>query len=513
MIAHQDPSVSTTGASPSLAFTRAELQVFLAAVAVMICARFPAFFYAHSVDDYSFNTSLRPIYHYFPMTFGDGRFGAGLLLAVLHALGLRQGTTPAVSALLAALAAAWTAILICRLWHAGPSRVTTAAIVGVLTLHPYLADSSTFQVITLINAMAFLAAVLALYFVAERPGLALPVTLIVLSCSIYQAAVAYFLVAALAATLLDMVVETDRASRLRSGWRLLARSLAALAVALPVYLAANWLAMAVSGMRKGRFGIIGPSMLPGRIGQVMELLKTVFFREEPVMPLLPKLLLLGVACLTAAAVAVRLWKRREDARWRLPVLAGIPLTLAVLAIASVGVVAAAVDWWPAPRTLQQFALFWAFILLAGLETAGPRLRAVLLAAAAVLCLSFAGMTNHILDDRLRANVRDSLETERLLSRLEAMPGFGSVESLAIVGGHWTWPSALDTAYYDGNISSMTHPWSKVIFIDDVTGYAFKGPTQAMIDAAGAYCAAAPVWPAEQSLAIRGDFAIVCLARQ
>jgi hypothetical protein len=225
-----------------------------------------------------------------------------------------------------------------------------------------------------------------------------------------------------------------------------------------------------------------------------------------VLPLGPKWLLLAVGCGAAAAVA---WRFRQ--RWT--ALAAIPVALAAVAIASVGVLALVVDWWPAPRTLQAFAIFWAFVVAAGIKTAGRQLRSALVAAALVLCVSFAGMTDHILDDRLRANLRDSMEIDRIVGRLEALPGFPAVQSLAFVGNPWTWPTSLDTVYWDTNISSMGHPWSKTVFINEVTGYSFQEPAPAMQQAAAGYCTNAPVWPAEQSLAIRGDFAIVCLARQ
>jgi hypothetical protein len=346
--------------------------------------------------------------------------------------------------------------------------------------------------------------IFALYRLATRPSLVLPVALMFVSCSIYQPSAGYFLAAALATTLLDLIMEPE--ARMLAGWRLFGRSLVVLGIALPLYLVANRIAIAVSGVEvTARFGLVAWSGLGTRIGQIASLLRTVFLRNEPVMPLVPKLLLLAMAFAAAAAVALRL------RRWI--VLATIPIALAGLALASVGVLALVVDWWPAPRTLQAFAIFWAFVLAAGIKTAGRRLRSALVAAALVLCVSFAGMTDHILDDRLRANLRDSMEIERIVGRLETLPGFPAVQSLAFVGNPWTWPTTLDTTYWDTNISSMGHPWSKTVFINEVTGYSFQSPTPAMQQAAAAYCTNAPLWPAEQSLAIRGDFAIVCLTRQ
>jgi hypothetical protein len=496
--------------APLLALTASELRIFVTAVAVIIFARFPVLFYAHSNDDYSFNTSLQPIYHYFQMTIGDGRFGGAVLLAVLHVMGLRQAETPAVSALAAALATALIGILLCRLWKP-ESRVATAVIVGMVTLHPYLADTNTFQGLALIDPLDLLCAVVALLWIATRPGIAIPIALLVAGCSIYQEAAGYFLVAAMTTTLLDLLFEPDHDSRLRSGWRLLSRSLAVLVTALAIYFVVNRIVMAVvPGMPTRRFGFLAVSGWGKRIGELGALLSSIFFQHEPVMQLFPKLVLLALASTAIAAVAIRLWKRPASLWRRIGWLAAIPLSLGILAVASVGVVLAAVVWWPADRALKSFAVFWAFILLAGFKVVGPRLRPVVLALGAVLCLSFAGMTNHILDDRVRANVRDALEVDRIMSRLESLPGFSSVQYLAFVGNHWTWPTSLDTIQWDANISAMGSSWSKFIFINDVTGYAFKYPTQPMQDTAAGYCAKAPLWPAEQSMSIRGNFAIICL---
>src|SRR6266566_1108737 len=91
--------------------TRSEFQVLAASTLLIVCARLPAFFYAHGPDDYVFNVLRRPAY--FAATLGDGRFGATALLVFFHELGLRQSATPAVSALLGAIVAAFIGIPIC----------------------------------------------------------------------------------------------------------------------------------------------------------------------------------------------------------------------------------------------------------------------------------------------------------------------------------------------------------------------------------------------------------------
>ena len=114
--------------------TRTELQVIILSLVLIACARLPALMYVHSADDYSYNISQEPIAHYFNQLLGEGRFGCATLLTILHALGLRQAGSPAVSGLLAAICAAFGGILICRLWNTLGSRILSVIITCLVAL-------------------------------------------------------------------------------------------------------------------------------------------------------------------------------------------------------------------------------------------------------------------------------------------------------------------------------------------------------------------------------------------
>lgn len=172
-------------------------------------------------------------------------------------------------------------------------------------------------------------------------------------------------------------------------------------------------------------------------------------------------------------------------------------------------------YWPVPRTMAHVGIFWAGCLVIAAGTAPrPWITRSLGVAAVVVLLSFIGVSQHIFDDQWRLNRRDQHKADRIVLRLEALPGFEGLRKVAFVGRSGWYPIGMPrTQWGDMNTSAFGPFWSQVSLLREVSGYDtgwFIEPQERA--AADGYCAQAEPWPAPGSVAIRGNLGIVCLAK-
>jgi hypothetical protein len=107
-------------------------------------------------------------------------------------------------------------------------------------------------------------------------------------------------------------------------------------------------------------------------------------------------------------------------------------------------------------------------------------------------------------------MRDFHKANRIIYKLENHPEFSRVQRVTIIGGDWNFPSAIDTAIGDMNISAFSKSWSKLNILKELSGYNFAQATENEQEKAEAYCSGAPKWPAPESLIIDGALCIICL---
>lgn len=146
------------------------------------------------------------------------------------------------------------------------------------------------------------------------------------------------------------------------------------------------------------------------------------------------------------------------------------------------------DFWPASRVLSHSGIFWGGVLAIAYCCSGPGVRRGLALLSLVVALSFLGASNEIFSDQVRLNLRDALATNRMIARLEALPGFGEVESVAIHGTFWRYPLGFRSTEYDMNVSAFGAGWAQLSILREISGYNLKpAADQASMDAAAAYC--------------------------
>jgi hypothetical protein len=232
----------------------------------------------------------------------------------------------------------------------------------------------------------------------------------------------------------------------------------------------------------------------------------IFFSAEPVLPLATKILM--VALLVAlAAYAVASERKKATSRMRalgLALVGGIPLCI--------GLVMVLENMWPAPRVLSQTGMFWGGMFALVCQFSRLVGRRVLFVGLGVMMFSFIGIGNVILGDQLRTNMRDIEMANRIVARIESLPGFDKIEAMAISGGRWAYASPVQTVQGDMNISALPVPWAKVPLLNEATGYRFLEAPADVAERANAYCQGSAKWPALQSVTKMGSTAVVCLAQ-
>jgi hypothetical protein len=247
-----------------------------------------------------------------------------------------------------------------------------------------------------------------------------------------------------------------------------------------------------------------------RVHQVGAVLFDRLLLPEPTLPLLPKVLLLTLPVLVVLQLGWRAW---PSLSWRrLVTQAGVAALMAAACVWTLGLWLVLDRFWPALRTLSHVSVLWAGILVIAYRAAGVVLRRLLLLLVVLIVVSFIGADNRILADQQRVNRRDAALANRIVARLEGLPGFPQVEDAVLVGGEYQYAVRVRSQDLDMNISAFGAAWAKTPLLREVSGYAFGQPRdEAVKTQARAYCESAAPWPAEESVTILDRVAIVCLA--
>ena len=189
------------------------------------------------------------------------------------------------------------------------------------------------------------------------------------------------------------------------------------------------------------------------------------------------------------------------------------LLLAAALVAAVGQPAAGKIVWIVPRVMAPIAAFAAALIMICWRHVSWPLRIAVGFALVLLCVSYVGSSNRIIFDQHRVNLWDLHEANRIVERLELQPRFGEMQSIALMGGNWGRPSALQTTYGDLNISALSVEWAKVGLIQEATGYRFKTVNSDERVKAEEYCHTTAPWPAAAAVTIIERTGVVCLGKK
>jgi hypothetical protein len=231
----------------------------------------------------------------------------------------------------------------------------------------------------------------------------------------------------------------------------------------------------------------------------------VFLVPEPQMPVLVKMLIVGLSALAIGLLARRIWGIVGYRRYMMFALVFSFLAIAGLAI--IGVVIPLKEWSEVHRTLAGVSVLVAGFLALVVSNGGVWSRRAALTVACVLLFSFAGINNLVLSEQLRLNDRDMATASRMISRLEENPKFAAVKKIAVIGRQRNYPRRFLTAEHK---SAFGRAHSKANILQEVSGYKLQEPDPDERRQAEDYCRDVRPWPDPASVTVLKDTAVICL---
>jgi hypothetical protein len=130
--------------------------------------------------------------------------------------------------------------------------------------------------------------------------------------------------------------------------------------------------------------------------------------------------------------------------------------------------------------------------------------------AAVIVFSSVLVSNQIFVDQATVNRLDRDLAQAINNRLEALPGYEDVSSVAVVGRFYAYPNSVKTMQGDLNISGfMVAPHKLLSF---TSGRSVAPASQEEQERANLECESVGVYPDVSSVFIIEGLAIVCLVR-
>ena len=466
----------------------------------------------YSIDTYSFSHPGQPAFPY-ARFFIQGRYGLAALQWFREAIGY-SGFDVAVSSImlavilfaLAGLFFAWTILK-------SPSKVEVFIFIAFFTIHPFGTEFYTFSDATLNVAIAIFIAALG---IAATVRITRPVTaafvglsLIVLSLSIYQLVISHILVVCIFTIVARLVPIKSPPKNTAVIAAPEARAVMVALASVAVYLLiAAIIARVIHTPIDARNDISGLIYVHQKLAIMIKAVQIALWPSPGLVAPFASALLLVLLVLGTASLLWPILKRGS-----------IPTAVICLALLAGGLIWAAgasaagnQQTWLVARVLSSISIFAGGILMLGWRCASPTLRKLFSAALVLLCISYIGSSNRILNDQRRLNLWDNEQANRFLIRLEGRPDFQQMSALAIVGGSWRRSVPLETAGGDMNVSALAVPLAKLGLIEQATGFHFDEPKPAELQIAQDYCASAMVWPADDSVTIIKNVGIVCLTK-
>lgn len=485
-------------------FTRRDLRLWLACAALLALAFLPKLVPGWaSSDDLALYTSVIGERAHRAQYLSQGRFGMALLDLVLLRLGMDPVHAPSFFSLVSIALFAACAVLLARLWELQDDLPAALAACALPFVHPHLSDTWSFHIGPIYTSLALLLGLAGLWLLRRAKGfLFLPIVLVTASLSVYQIAFNPLLIAALLGALVDLArVHQSPEGRRAAGrvWLVIALALAA---GLALYLLLNRAVLAATGLgAEARNGLLAPGHWLARLHELGPVYAQVFWSNRALSAPWLINLQLGLGGLTLLLLA---WNLRRSG-------ASLPLSLLLVGCAGlcvVGVVGAAVVFYPSPRTLNGLGFFWGGLLATALVLGGPRLRLPLLVGSAIVAAGFLAIGHRAANEQLRRNARDLAIAGRLAGRFEVLPGWPGVRRVLLVDAPLD-DGDLRTVSGNLNNSALGADWSPGALLQEVTGRPLAPGSAQDRERLRPGCLARPRWPAPGSAWVEGEVAVAC----
>jgi hypothetical protein len=506
-------------------FRNSFARVFSLTLAVTALAKGAAFLPGYSIDDYSRMVHGAQSVTQLVVEKGEkGRFGSAFLSWCLHLVQLDPVGARVFFVACSIVVSAFFAALVVRFWGLDRNGWLAPAMACLVANHPYTAEIYTFR--AAIGIAVFPLALLSLLLIPRRWSprlLAVGSALFAAALSIYQLVLhSGLMIVSVGAALwlaryltlggargwprrIVSLLSIQRLARHRNTSLLVCLVLGTVLYAVLSAILAAGLHMDLSS----RTSLLPIPQWSERAHTVAAELESRFWGPDPILaPLTQRMLLLVLAGSLAGLLArTRGWLRPRTPLLALSVLA---LLLASL-VWTLGTLLVLAEFWPAPRIMAQVGIFWAGVLALSHQYLGRRARPALAALAVLAVLSFLGSNLRVLDEQRRLNLRDADTANRIIARMEAMPGFSEVRFVAVDGAAWSYPLRFGTVDHDLNVSAFGAAWAKVSILAEISGYDLElAVDEDQIQTAALYCHGLDPWPGPRSVTIQGTMAIVCL---
>jgi hypothetical protein len=418
-----------------------------------------------------------------------------------------------------------TAVLVCKIWRI-TDPVLSAILVAVIVLHPYQADIYTWKIALFVGGLPFVLALLAILLAQNGwRQMGWGVAVLWFSLGGQQLGLTY----AASAVALTVFIAIAQASRENSNptWEFarFTRSGLVLLIGTAIY----WITSVVIIRALGVGSLLGREQIilfsdPGLVwARTMELAGKVIGRDPLVSPAQIGIIaiLIVIALCSIAFHAFRNQRGRN-----IPLLIGLAVTsLALGWLATIALMAVPKVWIPVFRNMSAAGVVVAAVVAGGYLLTSGAWRKVVIGLAALLCFGFAGKSNEIMTDQLRANQRDQTLMVRIAYDVEKLETFKQVTRLYFVGKTGLPLTRLDTQTdptrgrdaYGVTMSVLANAAFDniypVMLFNELTGYFFGSALNSdEVAVANQRCTEAEEWPRTGSVSTAGDIAIICLGK-
>jgi hypothetical protein len=386
-------------------------------------------------------------------------------------------------------------------------------VVAFMVMHPYQVELFTFKIASLFGAPIFIS-ILGLYLCSiNRVMYAASALMVAVSLSVNQLVLNYLTMIFLFAVLSELIMQYKRDAIIN--WNIfdksnhLTKRFSLIIIGVILYVLMSGIIIMVNNSPlAGRTTLLHFDSLAMRLSQLALLGKTIFFKQEPLLPLYYKYLF-NLIFATFFFLSARNALLLKDNK-RFLSLCVVLLLTAISLLNIVGLNLALQEWWPVPRVLSVISVFWGGIIaFTYMQARSSAQRILVLTPSIILLVGAIAINNTVLAEQLKINMRDMHRANRIIARMETHPEFSRVKKIAIIGSMWGYPSSIRTAAGDMNISAFGASWSKVPLLNEVSGYGFLQPDGEEYKYAEEYCSDSPKWPNADSLTVHDDLAILC----
>ena len=459
-------------------FSRNEILISCVLLVLNVFARGVAFFnLKYSVDDY--HHSLNLLSGSYDFVIAQGRFFAVVLYKMLGLIGVGSQESALMNSFFSLLAYIAVSIFILRAWRVS-DRFSAIVIGSLVTLHPYVGEVFSFNILTMTISYALVLCFSGLLLLRSERVLTktIGVIFISLSLAIYQVVFGYVSIVVIVLIMQRIYEHTTVKQMCFEILKVVKAIVFPLFVSLLIYFVLNFIVQKFyAGILVSRSGFINISEIFQRFVLVKRLFVLMYFQNEPFFPWTTKLFILCIYGLSLVSIFMMNRKKIPLAILKTTLFL---IFLFILLLMPAGLIIPLTDWWPVPRVLSGAGI----VLASGIVLVHQgKIKKVCNVLVVLIIVSFIGVANSICYDQALMNIRDRSHIEGIISAIDENR---NIKKIALIGVRWNYALQVKTAYMDMNISAFGPAWSKYNSIMHYAGKRIEVASDAEIKDIEAY---------------------------